>query len=59
MAGVRHFLATSDERDVAEREPGRPLEAAERDVLDEREDVALEGGEVDELAVRFLPGACA
>lgn len=31
------------------------LQPAERDALDEREDVALEGGEVDEFAVCFVP----
>jgi hypothetical protein len=31
------------------------LEPAERNVLDEREDVALEGREVDELAVPLGP----
>jgi hypothetical protein len=55
MPWVRYPLTPPDQRDVAEGEAGRLLQPAERDVLDEREDVALEGGEVDELAVLFVP----
>lgn len=40
---MRRLCAASNERDVAEGESGRSLEPTERDVLDEREDVALEG----------------
>jgi hypothetical protein len=52
---MRRPLTAPNQRDIAEREPSRLLEPAERNVLDEREDVALEGGEVDELAVLFVP----
>jgi excisionase family DNA binding protein len=45
---MRRPLTAPNQRDIAEREPSRLLEPAERNVLDEREDVALEGGEVDE-----------
>src|SRR6478672_10150658 len=55
---MRSTLTPPNQRHLAEREPGRPLQPAERDVLDQREDVALEGGEVDELAVLFVPRAC-
>jgi hypothetical protein len=47
---MRRPLTAPNQRDIAEREPSRLLEPAERNVLDEREDVALEGGEVEELA---------
>lgn len=49
MPRVRRPLTPPDQRDIAEREPCRPLEPAERDALDQGEDVALERGEVDEL----------
>jgi hypothetical protein len=51
-------LAPPGERDVAQRETCRLPQPAERDLLDQREDVALEGGEVDELAVLFVPLPC-
>ena len=50
-------LAAPDQRDVAQREPGRTCQPAERDVLDPREDLPLEGGEVGELAVLLVPFA--
>lgn len=34
------------------------MQPAERNVLDQWEDVALESGEVDELAVPFVPLPC-
>lgn len=52
---MRRPLTASDQRDVTKREPSRLLQPAERDLLDQREDVALEDGEVDELAVLFVP----
>lgn len=55
VARVRRALTAPDQRDVAEGEAGRLLQPTERDVLDERKDVALEGGEVDELAVLLVP----
>ena len=58
MTRVRDPLAASDERHVAERKAGRQLQPAERDLLDEREDVALEGGEVNELAMLLVPLRC-
>jgi hypothetical protein len=44
-------LTPPDQRDITERKPGGPLQSAERDVLDQPEDLPLEGGQVDELAV--------
>ena len=58
MSRVRGPLAAPDQRDIPKREARRPLQPAERDALDEREDVSLEGREVDELAVLFVPLAC-
>jgi hypothetical protein len=55
VSRVRRPFTPPDQRYVAEREAGRLLEPAQRDLLDQREDVALEGGEVDELAVLFVP----
>ena len=55
MPRVRRALTPADQRHVAKREAGRFLQPAERDPLDQREDVALEGGEVDELAVLSPP----
>ena len=55
MPGVRRPVAPPNQRHVAEREPRHLLQSAERDVLDKREDVALEAGEVDELAVLLVP----
>jgi hypothetical protein len=52
---MRSPLTPPDQRYVTERETGRSLQLAERHVLDEREDVALEGGEVDEPAVLLVP----
>jgi len=48
-------LTSADQRHVAERQLRCAPELAERDALDQREDVALEGREVDELAVLFVP----
>jgi hypothetical protein len=48
---MRRPLAPPNQRHVAEREPSRLLQPPERDVLNERKDAALEGGEIDELAV--------
>jgi hypothetical protein len=50
MARVRRPLPATDQRDIAEQQTGLALEPAERNALDEREDLALEGGEVGELA---------
>ena len=55
MSRVRGPLAAPDQRDIPKREARRPLQPAERDALDEREDVSLEGAEVDALAVLFVP----
>jgi len=55
MPGVRRPVAPPNQRHVAEREPRHLLQSAEQDVLDKREDVALEAGEVDELAVLLVP----
>ena len=52
---VRRPLAAPDQRYVAKRETSRLLEPAEGNVLDERQDVALEAGEVNQLPVRFVP----
>jgi hypothetical protein len=52
---VRPPLTPPNQRHKPKRKTRRPLQPAERDVLDEREDVALEGGEVHELAVRIVP----
>jgi len=52
---MRGPLAPPNQRHVPEREPSRSLQSAERDALNEREDVALERGEVDEPAVPFVP----
>jgi hypothetical protein len=49
------FLSAPDERDVAEREPGRALEPAELQALNWGKDLAPEGGEVGELAVALVP----
>ena len=46
---MRYALAPPDKRDVAQRETGRPLQPAERDGPDQREDVALRRGELGEL----------
>ena len=43
---VRRSLTPSDQRHIPKREARRPLQPAERDVLDEQEDAALTGGEV-------------
>jgi hypothetical protein len=55
MGRVRRPLPATDQRDIAERQTGRTLEPAERDALNEGQDLALEGGEVDELAVPLVP----
>src|SRR5262249_13949620 len=55
MPRVRRPFTPPDQRHVTERETRCPLQLAQRDLLDERENVALEGGEVDELAVRLVP----
>jgi hypothetical protein len=52
---MRCPLTTPDQRHVPERETGRTLESVERNRTDEREDVALEGGQVDELPVLIVP----
>jgi len=52
---MRRPLAPPNQRHVAEREPSRLLQPPERDVLNERKDAALEGGEIDELAAFVVP----
>ena len=51
MPRMRNPLTPQDQRDIAKREPRRSLQPAERNALDQRQDGALEAGEVDELAV--------
>lgn len=55
MTGVRGPFAASDKRHVPQGKAGRLLELAERDVSDEREDVALEGGEGRRACRGFIP----
>jgi hypothetical protein len=52
---MRHSFTAPDLQHVPEGQPSRLGELAERHVLDHRQDLALEGGEVDELAVLLLP----
>jgi hypothetical protein len=55
MPRVRRPLTPPDQGHIAQGESRRSLQPAERDVLDQREDVALERREVDELAVLLVP----
>jgi hypothetical protein len=51
---VRRPFTPPDQRDLPEREARRAAELAERDVLDHREGVALESGQIDKLAVPLV-----
>ena len=51
---MRRPCTPPDQRDTAKREACRPLELAEREVLEQRQDVALEGAEIDEPSRRCL-----
>jgi hypothetical protein len=55
---MRRPLTAADQRYISEGKTGRLLQPAQRDLLNERENVAFECGEVDELAVLFVPLAC-
>jgi hypothetical protein len=55
MPGVRHSLSASDLGNATKREPGRFHQATEWNLLDLRQDVALEGAQVDELPVGSFP----
>jgi hypothetical protein len=52
---MRDPLAAPNQRHVAKRETRRPLQPTERNVLDQRENVASKSGEVDELAMPLVP----
>jgi hypothetical protein len=50
-AASAHLAGSATRSGAKDRSPS--LQPAERDLLDQREDVALEGGEVDELTLHF------
>ena len=58
---MRRLCTPPDQRDIAKREARRPLELAEREVLEQWQDVALERAEIDQpsdvspLAAVHLP----
>jgi hypothetical protein len=58
VSRARDPFAATDLGHVAERKTGPSLQPAERDLLNQREDVALKSREIDELAVLFVPLAC-